>query len=369
MSLKDSLEVGDYVLDFHGETDINPRFYFSTVAGRWIILSFFGSLADPRAMAAQEAVMARRQRFDDTDRAYFGVSTDPDDRAFRGLKASPPGLRYFYDHDHAITRLFGVEDENGFQPRAYLLDRALRVVDIQPIERMPVLLDTLDTCLKAEAGSPAAWLAPVLTVPRVFEPELCQQLIDYYEARGGTLSGVMREKDGLTVGVHDNRVKRRRDAAIEDKALRELTRDRIARRLLPSIWRAFHWQATRIERYMVACYEGQDRGFFNPHRDNTTAGTAHRVFAVTLNLNSDYEGGELRFPEFGHTTYKPPPGGATVFNCSILHEATPVTSGIRYAFVPFLYDDEHAAIRTANHAKVVPQPIIPDPAKESQSAE
>jgi hypothetical protein len=56
----------------------------------------------------------------------------------------------------------------------------------------------------------------------------------------------------------------------------------------------------------------------------------------------------LRFPEFGLRRYKAPTGGAIVFSCSLLHEALPVTRGLRYATLPFLYDDEAAAIRMAN---------------------
>ena len=37
-----------------------------------------------------------------------------------------------------------------------------------------------------------------------------------------------------------------------------------------------------------------------------------------------------------------------VFSCSLLHEATPVTRGERYGFLPFLYDDEGARIREEN---------------------
>jgi predicted 2-oxoglutarate/Fe(II)-dependent dioxygenase YbiX len=37
-----------------------------------------------------------------------------------------------------------------------------------------------------------------------------------------------------------------------------------------------------------------------------------------------------------------------VFSCSILHEATAVTQGERFAFLPFLYDEAAAEIRTAN---------------------
>ena len=85
------------------------------------------------------------------------------------------------------------------------------------------------------------------------------------------------------------------------------------------------------------------------HRDNTTKGTSHRRFAVTINLNAaEYEGGELWFPEYGKRLYKPATGSAVVFSCSLLHEARPVTKGIRFALLPFLYDDAAAAIRRAN---------------------
>src|SRR5690606_3334937 len=139
--------------------------------------------------------------------------------------------------------------------------------------------------------------APVLIVPRVFEPAMCQALIDYYQREGGEPSGFMRDVDGRTVLIHDPQHKRRSDRMIEDAALRVACRDRIHHRLAPEIAKAFQFTATRIERYLVACYEAEDVGHFRAHRDNTTLGTAHRRFAVSLNLNTgDYQGGLLRFP-------------------------------------------------------------------------
>ena len=76
--------------------------------------------------------------------------------------------------------------------------------------------------------------------------------------------------------------------------------------------------------------------------------TLHRRFAVSINLNDDYDGGDLRFPEFGPRTYRPPPGGACVFSCSVLHEATSVTRGERFAFLPFMHDEAAEAIRVEN---------------------
>ena len=142
--------------------------------------------------------------------------------------------------------------------------------------------------------------------------------------------------------------RQRRDCIVEDESLKQAIVASVRRRLDPAIRHAFQFAATRMERYLVACYEA-GAGHFRPHRDNTTLGTAHRKFAVTINLNpDDYEGGDLRFPEFGRRTYRAPTGGAIVFSCSLLHEATPVTRGRRFAFLPFLYDEQGARLREKN---------------------
>ena len=54
-----------------------------------------------------------------------------------------------------------------------------------------------------------------------------------------------------------------------------------------------------MERYIVCCYDAEEEAHFRAHRDNTTRGTAHRRFAVSINLNDDFEGGEVSFPEYG----------------------------------------------------------------------
>ena len=202
-------------------------------------------------------------------------------------------------------------------------------------------------CLVVE-GIPDDW-ASVLSVPRVFDRATCQRLIQLYDAEGGQDSGFMREVDGKTVSVIDHGHKRRSDVTIKDQAFCGGLSARVNHCLRPVIQRAFNFDATRMERYIVACYDASVAGHFRAHRDNTTMGTAHRRFAVTINLNDDFDGGELRFPEFGTRTYRPAPGGAIVFGCGLLHEATPVTRGRRYAFLPFLYDDAAAAQREANN--------------------
>jgi predicted 2-oxoglutarate/Fe(II)-dependent dioxygenase YbiX len=333
---------------FTGALDIKPTFSISGLGGRWIVLQFLIGLGQDLLRDAHQAVVDSADLFDDDDALYFGIVTQP--RAFAaGPLSRLPGRRYFQDFDEEITKLYGVKIPGGYMPMTILLDRSMRVVAAEPIRRTAQVLDLMRRCIEEERPTLHQRTAPVLTVPRVFEPEFCKQLIEYYEQDGGGPSGFMRQVGGKTVAVHDPDFKRRRDATIQDEALRAQAAARINRRLLPVIQQAFNWRCTRIERYIVACYSADDMGFFNAHRDNTTLATAHRKFAVSINLNAeDFEGGELRFPEFGPRTYKPPTGGATVFGCGLLHEATPVTRGVRYAFLPFLYDEESKLIRDQN---------------------
>jgi predicted 2-oxoglutarate/Fe(II)-dependent dioxygenase YbiX len=191
--------------------------------------------------------------------------------------------------------------------------------------------------------------APVLFIPNVFEPEFCNYLIQQYESHGGTESGYMTERDGKTVGVSNRSFKSRKDFTITERPLIEATQARMVRRVIPEIAKVHFFKASRMERYIVSCYAVEEGGHFKQHRDNTTRGTAHRRFAVSINLNADFDGGEVSFPEYGPRSFKAPPGGAVVFSCSLLHAVSKVTRGRRYAFLPFLYDDEAAKIRQANN--------------------
>jgi predicted 2-oxoglutarate/Fe(II)-dependent dioxygenase YbiX len=342
------LGYGELARLFTGALDIAPRYNFGAAGGRWVVLQFLIRLRADIARDAHQVILDSKELFNDTDACYFGVSIDPEDFA-TGPRTSLPGRRYYQDFDEEITKLHGLKIPGGYHPMTILLDRSMRVVAAEPLRRTGEVLALMRRCIEEERATLADQPAPVLTVPRIFEPAFCKTLIDYYIQDGGSPSGFMRQIDGKTVGAHDPKYKRRRDTTIEDEDLRNQAVTRISRRLLPAIEQAFNWRGTRIERYIVACYSSEDQGFFNRHRDNTTSGTAHRKFAVTINLNADeYEGGELCFPEFGPRTYKPPTGGATVFSCSLLHEATPVTKGARYAFLPFLYDEESKLIRDRN---------------------
>jgi peroxiredoxin len=348
---------GDPAPWFDQRTLARATYAFDTVGGRYIVLCFFASANDETGRSAIAAAMARPDLFDDAHASFFGVTLDPRDEAQERLRERYPGYRFFLDYDGAVSRLYGAIPKDAepaagrFPVRRFwlVLDPTLRVIHIAPLGSDDgAVIDFVAALPPPERHAGFEIPAPVLVLPRVFEPEFCRTLIELYEREGGEESGYMVERDGKTVGIVNPGHKQRKDVLIRDPDLVAAARARIIRRVVPEIEKVHQFTCTRMERYIVACYAAEDGGHFRPHRDNTTKGTAHRRFAVSVLLSDDYEGGEVRFPEYGTRAYKPAAGGAVVFSCSLLHAVSKVTSGRRYAFLPFLYDEAAAKVREEN---------------------
>ncbi|MGB5078834.1 MAG: 2OG-Fe(II) oxygenase, partial [Sphingorhabdus sp.] len=350
---------GDPAPWFRTRTSTNQNYAFNTVGGRYAVLCFLGSVARPHSKAAVIEVLKHPQIFDDTKASFFGVSNDPSDQG--RVVARYPGYRYFWDFDGAVARQFGAwpvdGEEHGLgavKSRWVVLDPTLRVLAVIPFEAdmsdIAHVIRFVDALPSPHQFAGFELQAPILVLPNVFEPDFCKMLIGLYEAHGGEESGFMRDISGKTMMTHDHGHKRRKDYVINDPTVIEATQARILRRVIPEISKVHQFLATRMERYIVCCYASEDEAHFRRHRDNTTAGTAHRRFAVSVNLNDDFDGGEVSFPEYGPRSFKAPIGGAVVFSCSLLHAVSTVTRGRRYAFLPFLYDDAAAKIREANNA-------------------
>ena len=322
------------------------------MAGRYLVFCFYGSGSDERARAALGAVGRRRDRFDDTRASFFGVSTDPEDQRSGRVKDVLPGIRFMWDFDRSVSRTLGAAPKNrkdaaGQRQVWIIVDPSLHVLATVPFLANGADVDRVFDLLDAQphpsrfAGFEVP--APVLVLPNVFDLALCRHLIGLYNADGGGESGVMRNN----VGVLDRSFKSGRDYSLEDPKLVAHVQGLISRRVLTEIEKLFFMRVTRMERYMVGCYSSEDGGHFRPHRDNNSEITAHRRFAVSINLNADFEGGEVSFPEYNPRGIKAPPGWAVVFPCAALHMVSRVTSGKRYAFLPFVYDEAGAAIRQA----------------------
>lgn len=331
---------GDPLPTFNVPGVRNPRYALDTAAGRYLMIAL---VRPERAEAAMALLAGRRAALNDLHASAFIVIVGEDPER-EGRRDALPGLRHLFDADGTVAQLYGAMDRELW----VLSDPQLHILAIGDGERAAFMIDRLTALPPPPSHGGFEPLAPVLMTPRIFEPPFCDALIAAYRRQGGAPSGIMRQIGDKTHLVMNDAFKKRSDVLIADEPLRKAVVDRLTRRLVPQIKKVFNFNATRIERYLVASYNAETGGYFRPHRDNTTVATQHRRFAVSINLNDDYEGGDLRFPEFGQRTWRPPPGGACVFSCSILHEATAVTRGERFAFLPFMHDEAAEVIRVEN---------------------
>jgi len=314
------LGVGERATDFvlRGPSGVPARFY-AHAGGRPTAVVFHSDGDDPRLVDLIGRLAAR----DDLTLCCV-TSKEP---------AGDTGTPTWSDRDGAVAQAYGVA---AGELTAVVLDPNLRVVGVVVGEDLADrVVELLDAAVHRGVTVQVVAQAPVLLLPRVLDAAYRDRLMRVWERDGGTETGVARSGgDAL-----DASMKRRRDHTVDDRdLLRELT-SVVGRRVLPEIGKAFAFRATRFEGFKIACYDAATGGFFRPHRDNLTPATAHRVFALTLNLNDDYDGGQLRFPEYGNQLYRPDAGAALVFSCAHLHEVLDVTAGRRFVLLSFLYGE------------------------------
>lgn len=356
------LAPGDPVPWFNCDSTVNPRFFFPSVADKPIAVFFFGSLSTPVMAQLWEEYLAARPQFGARGFRIIGVSVDPRDRQHPRLIEARQHFVTLWDMEMKVSALFGVAQRQAlpgaaaanwtYKPAVCLLDENLRVIDWIGLgdakTHVARALARIDAMPARPAPRVVEQCAPVLQVPNVIDRQLCQQLIKTWEDEGNTESGYMeRDAKGKLVGYIDHSRKRRRDHFLPQQSrLYEVLSHAVAQRIVPMVARAYHYEITRVERFCIACYDGENGGgYFKAHRD-FTGPESHRAFAMTINLNAEeYEGGHLVFPEFGPHLYRPGTGDAVLFSGYLMHEVQPVTRGRRFALLSFFYGEREARVR------------------------
>ncbi|NJL84948.1 MAG: 2OG-Fe(II) oxygenase [Leptolyngbyaceae cyanobacterium SM1_1_3] len=182
--------------------------------------------------------------------------------------------------------------------------------------------------------------APVLIVPNVLTSEQCQLLMQQWH-QGNQFEG----KVGAGSQTRAQKLaKVRTDILLQKPMMAEVDRA-LGGTLFPEIEKVFGLKVTHREEYKIGCYDAAKGGFFKQHRDNFDRHLSHRRVAMTMNLNDDYGGGGLNFPEYGNFVYRPAAGGAVIFPCSLMHQALPVTSGKRFMMVSFFFGEAEVSHR------------------------
>ncbi len=298
------------------------RFY-GLVGGAPAVVVFSGGDGDTARRLAAEL----RRRLPSPEHLYF-VSGDPEETDEAA----------FVDPTGGVHGAYGIA-ANG-PPTALVLDRNVRVAAVeQPadLETAASVLTAIQNLAVEVTHRPAPRHAPVLLVPSALDGPWCDRLIEVWRAAAPVETGVETTADGRRVEALDRLRKRRRDHVVTDSGLLKELTSHVGRRVIPEVRKAFGFAATRFEGFKLGCYTAADAGFFDAHRDNLSEQTSHRKFALSLNLNEDYQGGELSFPEYGGQRYRPDRGEALVFSGAHLHQVHPVSEGRRFVLLSFLF--------------------------------
>ena len=257
--------------------------------------------------------------FADQMRLPFPLLSDPDYKIlsfFEGRrKAAQDGalVGVVADPNRRIKRIYQDVSDPGH------IEKVLRFLDTLPRDETRII----------------GRHAPVLLVPQVLDQETCQRLIQLYEEGNRPLADVTIGQRGSKRHVANRDLKIRRDCFVSDPVITREIGELFGKRVLPEMMKVFDCKATHFERLSIGCYDVSDGGLFKPHRDNVDP-VGGRRFAMSLNLNTgEYEGGHIRFPEYGSGLYLPETGDALIFSSLLVHEAMPVTAGRRFMLVTF----------------------------------
>jgi len=317
------------------------RMFYDEVTGRPLVLLLVGAFQPPILPAALSAFDGAAEAFAEQGVDLFCVCQARPEAARAMLK----NLRLMMDPERKISEAFlaqlGLAQSLADGTvAALLMDANQRILSVTSGKTSEMALEALGF-YAARPPQPGKEVrratAPVLVMPELLDKAMCADLIGMFETgkvEEGTVGSVLA---GQEVSRLYHERKKRLDHRIEDPELNRTLQQVLGRRIAPELNKAFHFQSFQFDRFLVCRYAADREDRFRTHRDNVSPGTADRRFAMTLNLNGDeYEGGELVFPEYGPDGYKPGNGGAVIFSCSLLHEALPVTKGVRYALLTFL---------------------------------
>ena len=356
-----ALALGDFLPDFQL---VNQRgavtALVNKVRGRPVVVLFTPDAGKPACQQQLRAFAAAHEALSELAEIFVITGETPEQNARQASGLALPFDYLLSDPSGQTARAYGVghnlapsEDFTGHGAfTSFVADPNRRLLRIDRDVTDPAHAEALVAALRdlpRREGQAIAQPAPVLYVPKVLAPDFCKRLIEAYHDGGNVASGVQQDKaDGSGGERIDPKFKLRRDHTVTDPALNAAIRDPVMRLIVPEIAKAFFYQVTNYEVFKIVCYDAETGGYFRTHRDNTTASSAHRRFAMTLNLNAgDYEGGALRFPEYGPDLYSPATGDAVIFSCSLLHEALPVTSGRRYVLLAFFFGADGQAMLNA----------------------
>lgn len=305
-----------------------------------MLLYFFDRAGEGHGYAGFEALAARQAEIAPLGQilAICREKVEATETLTRRMAIEFPVLS---DHEARVGPAYAEgAGRTGSDGLLFVLDANQRVIEVVPGQGAEAVAAGIDRLRRLPSLAPAVErqeLAPVLIIPNVLDDAWCKRLIEIWQdnhEEGGIAATANQTGRTISYGA-----KKRLDHWVTDLTLAREIAQAIGPRLAAETTKAFYFDEFKLDNFVICSYDSARGDFFKPHRDNLIPALAHRRFAVTINLNTDeFEGGGLRFAEYGPHTYRPPKGAAIVFSCSLLHEVPPPTRGRRFALLTFLLD-------------------------------
>jgi len=311
------------------------------VAGSPLVVMFWPRFDVDGVKAAMASLAAALPALESEGARVFAVTLA---NARAATEAKPP-IAVLLDRDGKVFASYGAGVRD--QPTTVVLRQNNHVYAVFKGEATGQAEQALSAVSALRAARKAALdipHPPILVVPDVLSSEDCRRLIQVYETRGQVFVEPGHGEDQMVTDykmrIPDYGRGDRIDHWIVEKDTAGFIDGRLASRLFPEIRKAFQYSVTRRERMRIGCYTGSRGGEAHGHRDDSEVISAHRRFAMSINLSrEEFEGGALRFAEYGDQQYRPATGAAIVFSSSILHEALEVRSGRRFVLLAFLFGE------------------------------
>ena len=164
-----TLLLGDPAPPFRQRSNGGRVFDSSAALGRYNVLCFFVTTSDAPGKAALSAIKDKRPLYGDLKFAFLGISVDPQDECKVRSGANLPAIRYIWDFDGTVSRLFGsvprdsMPGDGDYSARRFwlLLDPALRAIALFPFagdgSEQSTVFAALDELPCTNAGSCFCW--------------------------------------------------------------------------------------------------------------------------------------------------------------------------------------------------------------------
>jgi predicted 2-oxoglutarate/Fe(II)-dependent dioxygenase YbiX/peroxiredoxin len=346
----DRLELGDpvspFILPDHVGTQWSPL--DNDIAGKPLLLLFHTSGTHVDFVRGLQPFIAAHDNLRSLGCSIFALTrSDSAAQVSLALPCGPDGqplLPILTDADGNVFRAYGMDAVGGNPDArapiliALLLNPNLKIAYLGASPQDPRnVTDALQRMAHDRTAIPLVAHPPVLLVPLALSATDCGYLVKLWHRLDQQHGAIGHsEVDAKCINfLHDyGRVKQ---YLIDEPDLQRALDAKLSRRLMPEISKAFDTRAPQREAWALSCYDAAEGGMLPPHRDCASPETQHRRFTVSVALNDTYQGGALRFREYGDQTYNLPTGAATVFSAALLHEVLPVTAGRRFALVTHLY--------------------------------